>query len=362
LTYCICTYMTLYIFYPWLKPCPSRMTDLFEYDVCLGKLERPNIPDSLRTKWTWELDLLEEISVNEVLNESHLTGLILCRVAGLDQPSINGHPCDILGDVAVIRIPYQSMSMQNLKDSVQHAQLHMHVLISTNESVSRFPEHLNKLFARLGHLMCPLPSVTESVFDDRDSLEVAPNGSTTKIVTCNWIRWILNTFVILFRHCELRRLAEPPQVAGSRLCIEEFHVEAALDDFYTFSQYFDLPPAAVLQYSHDYPQMLNSVSQVTFYHFPSYERRLQIPHEQVANGDAAIYTLAAALSMLPDVTVVFEHESFGAPPGAIGHPQHAKAGWRIILGSGFIYLLSPDGKVFRHENLLELVRAVPIPG
>ena len=65
---------------------------------------------------------------------------------------------------------------------------------------------------------------------------------------------------------------------------------------------------------------------------------------------------------LPDVTVVFEHESFGAPPGAIGHPQHAKAGWRIILGSGFIYLLSPDGKVFRHENLLELVRAVPIPG
>ena len=166
----------------------------------------------------------------------------------------------------------------------------------------------------------------------------------------------------MFRHCELRRLAEPPEAVGSRLEIKDFHVEAGLDDFYRFSQHFDLPPAAVLQYSHDYPQMMNSVSQVTFYHFPSYERRLQLPHADVASGDAPIYTLAAALSMLPDITVVFEEESFGAPPGAVGHPRHAKAGWRIILGAGFIYLLSPTGRLFQHENLLELVRAVPIPG
>jgi hypothetical protein len=338
------------------------MADLFDYDTCLAKLERPNIPDSLRAKWMWGLDLLEEISVHEVLNESHLTGLVLCRVAGLDQSYISGHPCGILGDVAIIRIPYQEMSMQNLKDSVQHAQLHMPILIGENESGSLLSEHLDKLFARLGHLMCPLPSVTEDAFDDRESLEVTPDSQTTQTVTCNWIRWILNTFVILFRHCELRRLAKPPQVVGPRLCIKEFHVEAALDDFYTFSQYFDLPPAAVLQYSHDYPQMLNSISQVTFYNFPSYQRRLQLAHELVAEGDAAIYTLSAALSMLPDVTVVFEHESFGAPPGAIGHPQHTKAGWRIILGAGFIYLLSPDGNLFQHDNILELVRAVPIPG
>jgi len=338
------------------------MTNFFEYDLCLSKLTRPNIPDTLWTRWLWEVDLLEEISATETLNESHLTGLVLCRVAALDHPSINVHPVDLLGDAAVIRVPYQEMSMRNLKDSVQHAQLHMHMLISDDESVSLYPKHVNHLFVRLGHLLCPLKSVNTSAFDDPDSLEVTPNGGTTQIVTANWLRWMLNTFVIMFRHCELRRLAEPPVAVGPRLDIKVFHVEAGLDDFYRFTQHFDLPPAAVLQYSHDYPQMLNSVSQVTFYHFPSYERRLQLPHKEVASGDAPIYTLAAALSMLPDVSVIFEEESFGAPPGAIGHPLHAKAGWRIIIGAGFIYLLSPEGRLFQHENLLELVRAIPIPG
>jgi hypothetical protein len=336
------------------------MSDLFAYDVCLSELKRPDIPDSLWDRWLWGLDLLEEVSASEVLNESHLTGLILCRVAGMDKPCISGD--GLLGDATVIRIPYQSMSMRNLKDSVEHAQLHMHMLIKNKTRSYKFPEHLDNLFARLGHLLCPLPSVTAASFDDMDSLEVKPDGSTTQIVTSNWVRWLLNTFVVMFRHCELRRLAEPPEAVGSRLEIKEFHVEAGLDDFYRFSQHFDLPPAAVLQYSHDYPQMMNSVSQVTFYHFPSYERRLQLPHADVASGDAPIYTLAAALSMLPDITVVFEEESFGAPPGAVGHPRHAKAGWRIILGAGFIYLLSPTGRLFQHENLLELVRAVPIPG
>jgi hypothetical protein len=337
------------------------MSDLFGYDSCLCELTRPDIPDSLWVKWLWRLNLLEEVSSNEVLNESHLTGLILCRVAGLDRLDIIGHPLNILGDAAVIRIPYQCMSMRNLRDSVEHAQLHMHMLISDKQSEANFSLHLDNLFARLGHILCPILSITDDVFDDLDSLEVAPDGHATHIVTCNWVRWLLNTFVILFRHCQLRRLAEPPEIVGPRLDIKTFHVEAGLDDFYRFTQHFDLPPAAVLQYSHDYPQMLNSVSQVTFYHFPSYERRLQITHEEVAAGDAPIYTLAAALSMLPDVTVVFEEESFGAPPGAIGDPLHAKAGWRIILGAGFIYLLSPEGRLFQHENLLELVRAVPIP-
>jgi hypothetical protein len=336
------------------------MSDLLPYEIMLGKLERPDIPDSLWEKWLWEVDLLQEISASEALNESHLTGLILCRVAGMDRPNIPG--ADLLGQQSVIRIPYQEMSMRNLRDSLEHAQLHMHMLIKDPACLNNFPEHLNNLFARLGHLLCPLPFVTIEAFDDKDALEVHPSGQTSHLVTANWIRWLLNTFVIMFRHCELRKMVEDPNVVGPRLEIKEFHVEAGLDDFYRFSQHFDLPPAAVLQYSHDFPQMLNSVSQVTFFHFPNYERRLQLAHDEVASGDAPIYTLAAALSMLPDVTVVFEEESFGAPPGAIGHPRHAKAGWRIVLGAGFIYLLTPTGRLYHHKNLLELVRAIPIPG
>jgi hypothetical protein len=35
-------------------------------------------------------------------------------------------------------------------------------------------------------------------------------------------------------------------------------------------------------------------------------------------------------------------------------------GWRLIIGAGSIYLFAPFGKLFQHDNVLELMRAVPI--
>jgi hypothetical protein len=337
------------------------MTDLLPYDTQLNKLECPNVPASLRERWLWGLDLAEEVGAKHMLNEAHLTGLVLCRVAALQRPDIQGSPCDLIGDAAVVRTPYQNMSMTQLHDAVEHVQMHMHALLLDTAAAPYFTEHLTCLFTRLGAILLPIPSHTDSVFDDPDSLELTTAGVSTRVMTSNTIRWFLNIFVILYRHVELRRLVEPPEIVGARMELEEVHVEAATDDFYKFSQYFDLPPAAVLQYSCDFAQMMNSVSQVTYYYFPNYERRNQLPFDQVGTGAPAIYALAPVLSMVPSVTILYEEDDFGAAPGAIGHPNHAKAGWRIILGAGFIYLLTPSGRVFSHPNILELVRAIPIP-
>ncbi|KAJ1466462.1 hypothetical protein T484DRAFT_3633375 [Baffinella frigidus] len=338
------------------------MAELLGYDTLLHTLECPDIPATLRTRWLWELDLKEEVSAKQMLNEAHLTGLVLCRVAGLQQPDICGVPGDLIGRAVVIPTPYQSMTMRELHDSVEHSQMHMQPLLMGEISGPNFKEHLERLFARLGHLLLPLKSTPGFIFDDPDSLEVATDGTVTRVMTSNILRWFLNVFVILFRHIELRHCAEPPVLVGPRLELKEFHIEAATDDFYKYSQYFDLPPAAALQYSCDFGLMLNSVTQITYFCFPDYERRRQISFEEVSSGEHAIYALAAVLSMIPSVTILLEDGGFGAAPGAIGDPAHAKAGWRVVLGAGSIYLLDPTGRLFCDENVVDLMRAVPIPG
>ena len=330
--------------------------DLLEYHETLSKLICPIIPDTLRDHWLWSLNLKEEVSANRMLNEAHLTALVLCRVAGLSQPAIEGSPTDLFGNEAVVQERYQDMSMCRLHDSVEHAQMHMHQLISN----PNYREHLDRLFARLGQLLLPLPETPDIMFDDIDSLEVAQDGSTTHVMSSTTIRWFFNVFVILYRHIEMRRVAQPPLVVGPRLELKSYHIEAATDTFYIYTQHYDLPPAATLQYACDFGQMLNSVTQITFFYFPDYVRRTQLTDEEVSSGDNAVYTLAAALAMLPDVTVIHEDDAFSAPPGVVGHPAHTKAGFRIILGAGTVMLLSPTGHLFSDDNVLEMLRAVPV--
>lgn len=343
---------------PWYLKQSARLfeMDLLECHDQLSKLICPQVPDTLRDHWLWALNLKEEVTASAMLNESHLTALVLCRVAGLSQPVIDGSASSLFGDVAVVQQRYQDLSMRELHDSVEHAQMHMHQLISN----PNYREHLNRLFARLGQLLLPLPETPEIIFDDNDSLEVAHDGATTHIMSSTTIRWFFNVFVVLFRHVEMRRVAQPPIAVGPKLELKSYHIEAATDMFYQYTQYYDLPPGAALQYACDFGQMLNSVTQITFFYFPDYVKRNQITDEEVASGDNAIYTLAPALAMLPHVTVVHEDDVFTAAPGVIGHPAHAAAGFRVILGAGTVMLLTPTGHLFFDDNVLEMLRVVPV--
>jgi hypothetical protein len=334
------------------------MSDLLNYHKKLIQLQIPDISIALHNHWLWNLDLREEVSARKMLNEAHLTGMVLCRTAALKQGIIAGDPRDTLGEKAVLITKYNDMSMCTLHDSVEHCQMHMQLLLEADVD---FGEHLDRLFARLGQLLLPL-NLPDSMFDVKDDLEVGINGNTTKIMSSSVIRWYMNVFVILYRHCAMHHTAEDPVPVEERLQLESFHIEASRDDFYKHAQYYDLPPAAALVYSIDFGDLLNNVSQITFYCYPEYIRRDLIEEKQVASGDHAIYTLAAALAMKPNISVVHEDDSFAAAPGACDSSAmalHRKAGWRIVLAPGTIMLLSNEGKLFKHRNVLELLRAVP---
>ena len=334
------------------------MSELLNYHKKLIHLQIPDLPVSLHNHWVWNLDLREEVSARQMLNEAHLTGLILCRTAGLRRGIIEGSPADTLKQQAVLLTKYNEMSMRTLHDSVEHCQMHMQLLLDGNV---QFEEHLNRLFARLGQLLLPM-NLPDTMFDVKDDLDVGINGTTTKIMSSSVIRWYLNLFVILYRHCAMHSSAKDPVPIEPRLQLESFHIEASRDEFYKHAQYYDLPPGAALQYSCDFGDLLNNVSQIIFYCYPEYIRRDLIEETQVASGDHAIYTLAAALAMKTNISVVHEDDSFAATPGACDSTAmalHKKAGWRIVLAPGTIVLLSNEGKFFKHNNVLELLRAVP---
>jgi hypothetical protein len=106
---------------------------------------------------------------------------------------------------------------------------------------------------------------SEHVIDDTGQLEPV-SGQKANQVTKAATRRYLNIFLVLLRSCYIHASSREPD-PESEECegierINKHHVFAGLDDFATLSMHWDVPPAGVLCYIHDFPGMYNNVSQV----------------------------------------------------------------------------------------------------
>jgi hypothetical protein len=100
------------------------------------------------------------------------------------------------------------------------------------------------------------------------------------------MRRFVNVFLALHRRMHLwnHRTDISADVGGSLAqgdfdCgIKLHHILAASDDFSKLSMYWDLMPAAKLNYIHDFRGYFNCISQVVYFHDQEYERRPQVSH------------------------------------------------------------------------------------
>ena len=77
--------------------------------------------------------------------------------------------------------------------------------------------------------------------------------------------------------------------------------------------------------------MYNSVTQVVYFHYPNYERRLQLGLDAIRGGLCPLEALSVALELQPDVPLFYEDEPLGP-------------GWCwMLLSGGALYLASPVG-------------------
>jgi hypothetical protein len=91
------------------------MTALLAYHNTLIQLRCPELPSTLRAHWLWGLDLKEDVSVRQMLNEAHLTGLVLCRTSALEKCVIQVNDYRLQFVLKMIINPYFQTNRQLIK-------------------------------------------------------------------------------------------------------------------------------------------------------------------------------------------------------------------------------------------------------
>lgn len=151
-------------------------------------------------------------------------------------------------------------------------------------------------------------------------------------------------------HCFMRLVltlmhAKPVGSALSRPDLSQFHHEASLDDFYQLATARDCLPGSILAYKHQFHGLFHDVSQVAYFLFPTYNRAVQKPIDELLTGNVSgVNILPLLMQVKPDVPVLFEHTAEKAK-------QHK---WAWLVWHHHILLSHVDGATYCGENVFDL--------
>jgi len=128
------------------------------------------------------------------------------------------------------------------------------------------------------------------------------------------------------------------------------HREASIDDFYEMSMVADCAPGAITQYKHKFQFLFHSISQVVYYHYPTYERQRQQPLPMLSEYAApGVNLLPLLLQVNLDMPHFYEHTGAGL------HSAFSAHAFSWVLVSGYILLVDRSGAVFCAEDLRSLL-------
>jgi hypothetical protein len=302
----------------------------------------------------WATRATAEITVHSVLNEMHLLFLLLARArAALAPPAAAERLGTLLASptAELVPVPVAALSLRQLLDAVQNLQATWGALVG-GEDPDALVAALDACFARFGALARGWH--VPGVLDCEDFVEVAPDGR--RALTAAAVRRFAAFLFVAYRHAHLAGAAialdadEPLAVP-----VHSHLVTASLDDFYRCSMYWDMLPASVLQYRHEFTGMFHSISQVMYYNNPSYARRRQLGADAIAAGAAPEHVLPVMLQVYPEVALVHEDEPLPpgfAVPGALAEwdpaapLSAAPRDWAWLFLPGRLYLATRAGHLF----------------
>ena len=297
-----------------------------------------DLPSTIWNQWLWKCDLAEPVTPGCMLNKMHLLGLIIARYRALREPSLV-EMCLTLPGVVNFQTNVATLTPRQLKDVVDCMQMHWSQY-TEDESVptETLIENVDACMARFGAM-----SLKQCLYEDvnmRDSAcEHRMNLPT--------IRRFVSIFCVLYRHIHMHHLATEPIKTADSEQIQDCHVQGSQDTFFKLTMHSDLPPAARLLYRQDFAGFYHCVSQVVYFHYPSYERPNQLPNiASLRDGcSSVVATLAPVCEMYPEINVCFEDDI----------PK--ENAWNWVLMGKRVFLLRPDGSVLWSPNILVLLGA-----
>jgi hypothetical protein len=238
-------------------------------------------------------------------------------------------------------------NLRQLRDSVQNLQVSW--IDCGCASMVHMEQVVDALMHRFGVLALDAKGIDE--MNDQGSVEDSAGGLLSMNRIC--MRRFLNTFVIMYRHLYFHKNAKVlplPDDAWFECSIKSHHLTASTDDFAGIAMHWDLMMAAKLNYIHDFPGMFNNVSQVAYFHNPSYQQLVQERSDidKVSRGVIeSLHVIAPLMQLYPDIEITYEEAH-------IGLLQASKKYAFVIMGKR-VYLLTPSREIYYHRNVTILL-------
>jgi len=136
--------------------------------------------------------------------------------------------------------------------------------------------------------------------------------------------------------------------AHTQLELQSHHRESSLDEFYVNAMVSDVPVGSILQYAHRFQYLFHSITQVVYFHWPSYRRVNQLSLEQLRAPDTPPQNLLPLLLQIdPAPPVLNEHTQ------ALCHTLR-NVPWAWMNVAGYFALMHSDGAVYVAKDIREL--------
>ena len=292
------------------------------------------LPSTIWDKWLWKCDLAEPVSVDCILNKMHLLGLLISRFRAQREPNL-ADMCLSIPGIVNFQTNANTLTPRQLQDVVDCMQMHWSQYTATvpAETLLETVDACMVCFGRMNLRQCFYEDVNmrDSVCETRMNLPT--------------IRRFVSIFCVLYRHLHMDHFATEPTTIAVAEQIQECHMQASQETFFKLAMHADLPPAARLLYRQDFAGFYHCVSQVVYFHFPSYERSDQISLLKLRESGPPVFTLAPGCEMYPEINMCFEDDS----------PIENEWNW-ILMGKR-VFLIRPNGTILGSPNLLVLLGA-----
>ena len=296
------------------------------------------LPSHLSGEWIWGSDSGEALNAKTLLNRSHLLGLMVCRYRFLSGGG-GGDGSDFPSELQIAHCPPGEMNLRQLRDTVDN----VCVQLPRMANMARGVTFVDACFARFGGLLCDAHS--PEILNDPVCVEDAEEGLLRINRAC--IRRTLNCFLILFRHIHLAAVATNVPAVVHNCGVHKHHWEASNDEFDLMSMLWCLPVAAVINYRNDFTGFYNHISQVVYFHYPSYARTLRCPFQD-ASAAGAEHMLPALCLLHPTVKILYEEDHFDITR-PLGY-------WAWIVLPGKIYLAGPNAELYHSSSITALLQ------
>jgi hypothetical protein len=97
--------------------------------------------------------------------------------------------------------------------------------------------------------------------------------------------------------------------------IHPVHREASMDAWWELATVTDCPIGGITQYKNKFQYLFHSVSQVVYFHYPSYTRRNQRAFTDICAGTCPpLHILPLLMQVAPEIPLLYEHTGAGFRP------------------------------------------------